>query len=414
MPLCKKPDKKSAGSSSSAKSPTSDCPLKKVLTVEWTESERWCSEKTKVKGTTTNYAESENLQVLIKDKESGNTVHSEMVSVKGQAFEKEWHMIDIIPPVKAGHSVEELEINAHATDKISPAALKIKFVPNTDKKKYENGRAHFELETKDFVAEIGSKIKYVKGWGASVVKLGASVPSGTGGLLDGKLTWSGYRWMKIVGVTKKFWDGSAWKSLPATFSIADSNNFCVGFYKSGSKYVCQYGGEWPENFTDWDVNATTKQAIITKWTDNIKTTWSGKFDLKRKECESSDTKCCRYKINAAVEFKLETTFASGMLIIADGNIRSNDSLFFLGEPRTAVAAHEFGHHMDNKDEYAGAVIDASLNEDGAVNGIDANSIMGQNLTTVKKRHYRAVAKHFAKCIKDKSGKTWNYDIVDKA
>jgi hypothetical protein len=58
----------------------------------------------------------------------------------------------------------------------------------------------------------------------------------------------------------------------------------------------------------------------------------------------------------------------------------------MGEPRGAVAAHEFGHHIGNSDEYAGTKVDTSLNDDGATSGIDPNSIMGQQLTKVKKRH----------------------------
>ena len=32
----------------------------------------------------------------------------------------------------------------------------------------------------------------------------------------------------------------------------------VGFYKSGENFVCQYGGNWPEKFTDWDAKANDK------------------------------------------------------------------------------------------------------------------------------------------------------------
>ena len=74
-------------------------------------------------------------------------------------------------------------------------------------------------------------------------------------------------------------------------------------------------------------------------------------------------------------------------------------------------AVEFGHHLGNPDEYAGAKLDTTLNDDGATNGIDANSIMGQNLTTVKKRHYRTICKHFADMVKTHHGKTYTYEAV---
>jgi hypothetical protein len=84
---------------------------------------------------------------------------------------------------------------------------------------------------------------------------------------------------------------------------------------------------------------------------------------------------------------------------------------FLGEPRLAVAAHEFGHHLANPDEYNGAKVDTSLNEDGAVNGIDPSSIMGAGLGAVKKRHFRTVCTHFAKIIKDTYGKSYTYQAL---
>ena len=61
--------------------------------------------------------------------------------------------------------------------------------------------------------------------------------------------------------------------------------------------------------------------------------------------------------------------------------------------------------MDNPDEYAGGAVDTSINGDGAVNGIDADSIMGQNLTKTKRRHYGPFGKLTAKLYKKKSGKT---------
>jgi hypothetical protein len=59
-----------------------------------------------------------------------------------------------------------------------------------------------------------------------------------------------------------------------------------------------------------------------------------------------------------------------------------------------------------------------------VNGIDADCIMGQNLTKVKKRHYHAFGEGLAttgggvdgmlkKLIKTKYGKDCVYEVVDK-
>lgn len=133
----------------------------------------------------------------------------------------------------------------------------------------------------------------------------------------------------------------------------------VGFYQSGTTFTCQYGGTWPETFTAWSVDAPDKAKKIKTWTDNIVDTWTGKFDLKSHACKSSKKDCCRYSIKVKVAFIKQSAFGSGIIIVADGNIRSNDSLFFLDEPRVAMAAHEFGHHIGNPDEYAGAKVDTS-------------------------------------------------------
>jgi hypothetical protein len=314
-----------------------------------------------------------------------------------------------MPPKTGEHYAEKMELDGHAGDQKTPVPLKINFIPNLPKTAYQKDNVHFELSAKDYEVKIEGTLKFVKGWAGEVVKLGTAVPAGTGGLLDGKLSWNGYRWMKIINKTRKYWNGSAWTDLPTGFLLKDINNFAVGFYKNGTKFTCQYSGDWPEPFPDWNIDAQASKDKIKKWQDNINTTWTGKFRLKREQCKSHNNKCCSYTTKADVKFSKQTSFSSGMLIIADGNIRSNDSLFFLGETRIAMAAHEVGHHLGNPDEYAGATsVDTSLNDDGAVNGIDNDSLMGKDLTKVKKRHYRTICKHLADMVKTKTGNTYSY------
>jgi hypothetical protein len=217
--------------------------------------------------------------------------------------------------------------------------------------------------------------------------------------------------MRTVDMKNQFWDGHAWQDFPASFRLRDSNNFCVGFYRNGSAFQCQYGGTWPGEFDDWDIDAAPHAQKIAAWKNNIETTWTGKFDIKRHDCKSAKKECCRYRVKASVRFTKLASFTSGTLIIARGNIRSNDSLFFIQEPRMAMAAHEFGHHIGNPDEYSGAQVDTSLNDDGAVQGIDPDSIMGQDLTKVKARHLRLVASVLADAVRAEYGKTYRYEVV---
>lgn len=395
------------------------CPLqaKKVLTIAWAEADAWCSETAHLYGTTENYTDGEKLALKVKDADDGSGVANFDESVSGNAFNHPWEIKDYLPRKNGAHYVEQTRLDGSTSGKTTPKPLLVHFIPTLPKTHYSAGHSHFDLDVEDYVIHITSEIKYVKGWSAEVVKLDANVPAATGGLLDGKLTWNGYRWMKRVAGKRKYWDGTAWQDIPATLNLDDPLNdslyFGVGFYLSGTNYTCQYGGDWVEAFTDWNIDAADKQKRIKEWKENADTTWTGKFDIKRKECKSSNKQCCRYKTEAKITFTKEGTFSAGYLVIADGNVRSNDSLWFLGEPRVAVAAHEFGHHLGNPDEYTGAEVETTLNDDGAVNGIDADSIMGQNLTKVKKRHYRTICAHLASMVATKTGKSYNYEAVPK-
>jgi hypothetical protein len=383
---------------------------KRVVSIAWNAAEAWCSEDATAEGKTKNYAPGDSVEVTFQEHD-GSQHQTVTTTVASDSFGARWTVTEILPVKRGGHLAPDLKMDATAEGVTSPKPLAVMFITQLNKVVHVQNRTHFELSLTDNVVLVGSEIKYVKGWGGEVVKLGNKVPAGTGGLLDGQLSWSGYRWMKSVGLGKRFWDGTAWQNLPAGFVLADSNNFAVGFYLQDTSFTCQYGGTWPEAFTDWNIDADDNRRIIAAWTNNIEKTWTGKFDLKRKECKSSDKRCCRYSTKAVVAFSKQATFSTGMLIVADGNIRSNDSLLFLGETRIAVAAHEFGHHLGNPDEYAGAAVDTSLNSDGATNGIDPDSIMGQNLTKVKARHLREICKVFTDAVTGAFGKSYHYLVV---
>jgi hypothetical protein len=393
---------------------TPPAPNRRLIEIHWVDTDGWCSEPANVAGTTQNYGDGENVAITVTAVADGSQLASFNESVHGNAFSHTWQILEVLPTQSGGHYIDVMDADAHAEGQTTPTHLHIHFIPTVPKTHYAQNRAHFDLTATDYVIKIESEIQYVKGWGGSVVQLGPAVPAGTGGLLDGQLTWNGYRWMKTVAGSPVYWDGAAWQNLPAGFALIDANNFAVGFYQTGATFTCQYGGTWPEVFTDWDITAADKQSRIQEWTDNIHTVWTGKFDIKRHECRSTAPSCCRYSTTATAQFTQAAAFAAGMLVIADGNIRSNDSLWFMGEPRIAMAGHEFGHHLGNPDEYAGSVLDTSLNDDGAVAGIDADSIMGQNLTNVKKRHYRTICTHFATMVQTLTGKTYTYEAVGVA
>ena len=386
---------------------------RQVLTIEWNQPEAWCSEDATYDGTTEGYAAGDTLDVLFQEqKEGGKDVHKASLQLSSSSFSGKWQVKDVLPPKTDEHFVRELKLDADAGGQRTPTPLLVKFAPTAKEVSHTHqGKHTFGVSALDYEVAVKSNIKFVPGWGASVVKLGSKVPKTTGGLLDGKLAWKGYRWMKSVGLKYKFWDGEAWQSLPEKFRLIDANNFCVGFYKKGAAFVCQHGGTWPDKFTLWDIKAPAKAKKIKDWTREINTTWNGKFDLKNGDCKSDNKECCRYKLKVEAKFTKQAQLSKGVIIIADGDIRSNDSLFFIGDTRLAMVAHEFGHHIGNPDEYGGAKVDETLNTDGAKKGIDRNSIMGQNMTTVKARHFTLLAKVLGDAIEAEYGKKFAFKAV---
>lgn len=388
---------------------------KKIFQIKWDKTDAYCGDKVSLNGETQGY-EGQELTISVQEQANSKEIASIKVKAGIKGFLAEWEFKDLLPEKSGDKYVAQKDLIAKVEGVQTATPLKAHFVPDAAKRPYRQGGAHFDLAAEAYVAKITSDLEYVQGWGASVVDLGAEVPAATGGTIAG-LSWTGYRWMKKVGLKDKYWDGKGWVDLPGTFVLEDSNNFCVGFYKQGTAYKCQYGGEWPEAFADWSLDSGPNAAKLAKWKDNIKTTWDTKnhnIAIRRDGCASGAKECCRYAVQADVEFVDKKAFSNGVLIIADGDIRSNDSLFFIDEPRIAMAAHEFGHHLGNPDEYAEAKasLDPTLNDDGAKNGVDKDSIMGQNMTKVKKRHFRTICKHFGDVVFAAVKRQFTYKPVD--
>jgi hypothetical protein len=384
-------------------------PVKELLTIEWVTRECWCGDTVTVRGTTLNYANNEEVAVQVVDQTSGKNAATFNVKITGNTFTHRWLVKDVLPPTL---DTKLMQLDARAQGKTTPRPLEMKFAPDAAKRKYTRDYARFELEANDYAMKIIGDIEYVPGWAAEVVKLGNTVGAGVGGVIAG-FTWAGYRWMKQVGKSKRYWDGAAWKRLPARFRLRDANNFAVGFTQVGANFVCQYGGNWPEQFRPWNVDEPKYQSKLAKWVAAIDKKWSRKFDIKPAVCQSAAKPCCRYSTTCTTSFTKKAVYAGGMLVLAKGNIRSNDSLWFLGNDDLTMPPHEFGHHLGNPDEYKDADVDTTLNSDGARNGIDPNSIMGVNKSTVKKRHYRTLCTHFTNMISSQYGKSYNYVAVAK-
>ncbi len=398
---------------------------REFLTIEWVEAETWCSEPATLRGTTSGYTDGEVEPAEIRNVMDGSVQDGVNLTIRSNAYSqavdvKEWL------PRQAGPDYEsERDLDAFAGGQQTNPAIKLRFIPNLTNTAYSSGSARFNLKSENYELTIGGAISYVKGWIQFIIQLGSTVPAGTGGSAGvnfGASTpgaFSGTDWRFAKSSTSSptgmvYWDGSAWQNVPATWSDPSSTLlYPIGIWREGSTNKAQFGSNWPETVPAWGAaQNSTRSSVLPTWTSTINSVWTNKFDIKRKECGSTDPQCCRYKTQTIVSFSEVATKSGRDIVLAANNARSNAGAWSLGESRANMPAHEFGHHLGNPDEYAGGVgVDASLNTDGATAGIDANSMMGQNMTIVKKRHYRTISQHLASMVNTQFGRSYTYEAV---
>ena len=389
------------------------CSEVKVTSLRWEKNLVFCSDSAVLSGTTEHADDGQRLNFDVLDKSSNKAVAAYELTVKANAFRVTWPMTDILPN-KAGSSyLDKMTLIASCQGTKSANELVAHFIPSAAKQVHVDGRKGFGLSTQDYVAVIDGTRNYIKGWSGKIIKLGSAVRVGTGGLI-GELAWMGYRWMKTEGVEHKYWNGREWVALPDGFNLSDSRQRNLPFIKKGEKFKCVYGGEWPESFEDWNDESNANQNRIKAWEATIKKVWSDRFRLKNVACNSANAVCCSYVVKCEAKFVKKENWAKGDVVIVPGNGRSSSNTWFIISNRETTTAHEFGHLIGNPDEYEGAsTVDPSVNGDGAVNGIDTDSIMGQNMNRAKKRHFDTVAKHMKTVVHANTGRNFVFDVVDK-
>jgi len=307
----------------------------------------------------------------------------------------------------------------------------------------------FDLQSQDYQLSVYCDLTYVKGWIMYLIRLDALVPAGTGG--SGKVNWgpdpapgatpffSGSDWRLakestvIVGGGACnpsglwFWDGSAWQNVPDAWQdIGSVKLFPIGIWAEGTVNKAQTDdGLWPEPIPAWGATEESlRSSVLPQWINTIQTTWTNKFDLKRQDCPSTDSNCCRYHPKIIATFTETTTFPIDLTksIVLAGNkgLRSNVRAWSLGDDRKYLPAHEFGHLLGYPDEYSGGgPVDTSVNEDGATAGIDNKSLMGMGMNAeataiVKARHFRVICWELSAMIDIAIGGQQCYGHVIKA
>jgi hypothetical protein len=430
--------KNSCSSSTAPGATTADCPkVKKVVTLKWDKPETWCSEGGPISGTTVNYSDGESLPIAVTDHADKSAVTTLQGQVAGNAFNNPWNVIDVLPT--GGPSWKpRRSLDGETSGVKTPKPMDVRFIPNvkraskTHSCQYNRTDAgataakqvgvscRFELESVNYLLTFYGVLKYVRGWGKERLQLGDATLTG-GFTLFGSTNHWGY--LDAATGKFKYWDGTAWKDTPASWTPDNSNHFGIPFYKSGSKWVCRDDSSlsWPKALSDWPDNKFKGSGNLTDktlatWKTNIQAVWTDKFDIKRKECKSSKAQCCRYKTRCVVDFQEVSAYADGVIIIVYEDVRSDSGMWALGDTRYGLAPHEFGHLLGAPDEYGGVGTTqlGVSDSDGLNNGIDDDCIMGVNLTNTKKRHYKGICEVLALLVTDQFGKNYTYEAVEKA
>lgn len=398
--------------------------LRKLLTVVWVEAETWCSEPATLSGTSEGYSDGETEPAQVRHVVDGSIQTGLNVTITGNSFNQPVEVKNWLPRQSGGHYETERMEDGFVAGLKTPVPLRMRFIPTLTRTDSSIGRSTFALAVTDYMATIEGGIIYVKGWIQFLIQLGATVPAGTGGNAGVNFgstagTFSGTDWRfgkenTGAGGGKSYWDGSAWQPVPATWADPTATLlYPIGIWREGATNRAQFGNNWPEAIPVWGATQNASAAAtLPTWTANINAAWTNKFDLKRKECLSTEPACCRYKTRCNVSFTEVATRTGHAIVLAANTARSNAGAWSLGEARAGMPPHEFGHLLGNPDEYAGGVgVDASVNTDGATAGIDANSMMGSNMTTVKKRHYNTICLHLAAMVSTQCSKTYTYEAV---
>jgi hypothetical protein len=401
--------------------PPADQPkTKEVVQLKWRAKEVQCGDSAFVDGTTANYPDGEALKVELKA-EDGGAVPTLDAKVSGNSFSPEWKMADVASPKQGSKYLEKRKVTASAGGKSTADPLTVKFFPNADWDTFERrmtwnsfgNHAKFRQRHAEFVAEVEVSLDIMKAWSGIYVDLRSAGIKGTAG----GITLDGHRWARGKGLSMtpvEYHDGKKWVPLPKGFTATAANYQTAAFVQESGKFTSGFG-TWPEKFADYDFDSKEHTKTRKDWVDDVDKAWSKKFVLQRKGCKSKKgVACCRYDVTVKLILKTVTKKGDDVVLCAPGKLRSNSGLFHMPGSSKGVTPHEVGHHVDNPDEYKDGATDTTQKDgDGLKSGIDENSVMGQNMTPVKKRHYHAFAQMTQRLVKKAGGKDEEYVVADK-
>ena len=394
-----------------------------TLDLTWETATGFCGDKIKLKGVSTKLPDGPVTVTLTAKQGSSPQLKAFTAQLAAGKFEQEWQIANVdFGTGPSALSQVAIEATAGIAEKVTSGTLTVKGRSDAPTGHYNETRtwsgfgvhAHFDQKIEKFKNQVDVTFNIIKGYGATWVNMNAAGMTGT----TGGVPWAGYRWGRASSPRSmspdQYWDGTAWVAMPTGFTVTAALYGTSGFYVSGSGYASPGGATYPERFADYDFNSAGYTTRRADWISDTHTRWTDCFRVRRKTCPSkAGVNCCAYSVEVKLTFNVVTSHSAGVVLVCAGPLRSNTDTWFMDDDRIAVAAHEAGHYMDNPDEYTGGALDTSVNGDGAVNGIDADCLMGQNLSVVKKRHYHAFAAMARKLVQGAYGLDEEHAVVDK-
>jgi hypothetical protein len=409
--------------------PTHDKPedTRAMIGIAWAEPTVWCSVPTRVVGGFDRTGEATTEEILLEDAVDGNELRAVEAQLGTDLVFSVPVTIRGVTPRKIGDTLEsERLIVAKLAGHRTAEPVRLKFVTELPPYRYTDGRAHFSVWMKNGVGYIGGTIQFVRGWMYYLIDLTDFVPDDIGGRIGGKFKGHRNWWYakKRRGEAEKldgavgagnlyYWDGNAWLNVP-TLWTSPAGTRCSGFavWREDGEVKTQFGRKpWPDPVPfNWPAsNVTALPEMLADWVTDIGKIWSEKFEIERATCH---TGCCSHELSCRPQFEEVSVKERGVVIIAANSARANDSAWSWNMPST-TAAHEFGHHLGNPDEYPGAgSVDPKVEGDGAIAGIDDEGLMGGG-ATVRSRYYGTVAIAFGLAAREAFGAPFMFNFLVK-
>jgi len=386
----------------------------------WDEDQTWCSEPVDLTGMHERPGDSYLDTVRLIYGDSGELFAMQAADVgQSEGYRQAVAVTDVLPRSTATGLESERKIHASVGGTRTSDALSLRFLTALEPLRYDRGRSRFNIRIEDGEIVVGGTIEYVRGWLHYVILLGDHVPLLTGGRIRQRLNGSlNYRYCKkdeqagAHGLV--FWDGDAWVPVPDMWSspLGTKLHGCA-VWREGGQVHTQYGQrDWPDAVPEWSpAMLADKDRRLATFKRVIEDNWTGKVQLKRGDCLSNDPRCCRHPIRCEVNFVEVDALAPDGIVLAENDTRANASAWSISGTRL-TAIHEFGHHLGNPDEYPGAgSVDVLVMGDGAVFGIDEESIMGGG-REIRRRHYKFIAEALDELVRERLDKDFTYTIVD--